>query len=97
MYIHAVKVNNPEQIGTEENDMSVEAIETYKANGIHARLSGLNFKGYCSIRPTEVDGWYERETQGHSVHGRRYHYFPSYDEALDAAFIWAKRRARKEA
>jgi hypothetical protein len=65
--------------------------ERYKSDGAYASLTGLKF-GFCKIYPAEDGRGYILATEFRSKHGRSYHWHPTYEEALNAGWKWARRR-----
>jgi hypothetical protein len=59
----------------------------------HLRQDGAPLPvGFCAV--TKVHGGWERLTQWHSRHGRRWAHFTDLDAALASGIAWARRRGR---
>jgi hypothetical protein len=63
----------------------------------HYHMTGLDDGRYCRIYPrSDGHGW-ERKTRNHSMHGIRYEWYPTLDEAFAASLKWAHRKEAEDA
>lgn len=66
----------------------IEVIESAGVDGTHAVVVGRYRT--CRVKPNGTS--YLRITQNGSVHGRRYHWHSTYDDAVKAAIAWGNRK-----
>lgn len=68
--------------------MQTEIRERYGRDGIHATVIGK----YRTCRVYPQHNGYCRQTQNTSIHGRRYAWYATYEQAVAAALAWANRK-----